>query len=86
MIRTQIYLTEEQRERIARRAADAGVAQAEVVRRILDEGLGIDEGADERVAAVEATSGVLPEAPDWPEWLACVRGGGAEGRLRDLGL
>jgi CubicO group peptidase (beta-lactamase class C family) len=86
MQRTQIYLTDEQRRRIARRAADAGVSQAEVIRRILDEVLGIEGGKDERRAAVLATAGILADAPDWPEWLQRVRGRGADGRLRELGL
>ena len=86
MRRTQIYLTEEQRERLAMRAADAGPSEAEIVRRILDEGLGIDDSGAERVAAVDLTAGILPGAPDWPEWLARVRGAGAERRLEELGL
>lgn len=86
MQRTQIYLTEEQRRRIARRAADAGVSQAEAIRRILDEALGIGEGRDERRAAVLATAGIVADAPDWPEWLRRVRGRGSDGRLRALGL
>lgn len=86
MKRTQIYLTDEQRERIARRAEDAGVSQAEIIRRVLDEALDIDTRDEERVAAVDATAGILPDAPDWPEWLAAVRGGGADRRLRKLGL
>ncbi|MBI4704253.1 MAG: antitoxin [Deltaproteobacteria bacterium] len=86
MKRSQLYLTEEQRARIGRRAEDAGVSQAEVVRQILDEALDIDEGSARRLAAVDATSGILPKAPDWPEWLASVRGRSAGDRLRELGL
>lgn len=86
MHRTQIYLTEEQRNRIAQRAGDAGVSQAEVVRRILDEALGLDDGLDERLAAVDATAGILRGTPDWPEWLSAVRGGNADERLTELGL
>lgn len=86
MRRTNIYLTDEQLRRIARQAEDAGVSQAEIVRRILDVGLGIDQGSAERIAAVEATAGILRDYPDWPEWLARVRGKGADRRLRDLGL
>lgn len=86
MRRMQLYLTEEQRRRIAQRAEDVGVSQAEVVRRILDAGLGIDAGARERVAAVDATAGILAGHPDWPEWLGQVRARPAAERLRDLGL
>jgi predicted DNA-binding protein len=41
MHRTQIYLTDEQRERIGRMAEDRGVSRAEVIRGILDRELGI---------------------------------------------
>jgi hypothetical protein len=85
MKRTQIYLTSEQRRRISGRARDAGVSQAEVIRRILDDALDIGDDVTERVAAVDATAGILRDAPDWPEWLASVRGQGADKRLRKLG-
>lgn len=82
-----MYLTDEQRIRIARRAGDAGVSQAEVIRRILDQALGIDEGRAERLAAVQAAFGICRDYPDWPEWLREVRGeGGADARLKKLGL
>ncbi len=84
--RTQIYLTERQHAEIARQAADLGVSKAEVIRRVLDEALGIDDGAAARVAAIDASAGVLADAPDWPEWLAAVRGAPMETRLEDLGL
>lgn len=86
MRRTQIYLTEEQRRRLARRAADAGASQAEVIRRILDAALGIARRPDERLAAVDETAGLLADYPDWAEWLGGVRGRASAERLRDLGL
>ena len=86
MERTQIYLSKEQRRQIARLAREQGVSQAEVIRRILDRALGFDDGAADRVAAIDATAGVLPDAPDWEEWLADVRGATASGRLSGLGL
>jgi hypothetical protein len=86
MRRTQIYLTDEQRKRIAHRARDAGVSQAEVIRRILDAGLEIDTDVDERLAALRATAGILADYPDWPDWLRQVRAKGADARLRELGL
>ncbi len=82
--RTQVYLTAEQRRLIERRARDAGVSQAEVIRRILDAALDIGDDVAARVALVDATAGVLRDAPDWPEWLATVRGPGADERLRNL--
>jgi hypothetical protein len=84
MHRTQIYITEEQDRRIAARAADAGVSKAEVIRRMLDEGLEIDDGAEARRRAIRATAGVLHDADDWESWLARVRGGGAAERLTRL--
>jgi hypothetical protein len=86
MRRTQLYLTEEQRRRLKRKADDAGASEAEVVRRILDVALGIDDSGAERVAAIDATAGILADAPDWPEWLERVRGRGAAQRLEELGL
>lgn len=85
MRRTQIYITDQQDRLIAARARDAGVPKAEVVRRALDEALGLDDGRDARRRAILATAGVLADAPDWPEWLAEVRGSGADERLRRLG-
>ncbi|MEX1008933.1 MAG: CopG family transcriptional regulator [Acidimicrobiia bacterium] len=86
MERTQIYLSKEQRRQIARLAKDGGVSQAEVVRRILDRALGFDDGAADRIAAIDATAGLLHDAPDWPEWLEDVRGATAAERLTELGL
>lgn len=86
MQRLQLYLTDVQRELIAERARDSDRSQAEVVREILDRGLGIDRGVEEALAAVDATAGMLREAPDWPDWLAAVRARPADERLRELGL
>jgi hypothetical protein len=36
--------------------------------------LGILRGGGDQVAIVNATAGVLAGHPDWPEWLADVRG------------
>jgi len=84
MRRTQIYITEEQERLIAGQAADAGVPKAEVIRRMLDAALGLDTGAAERRNAILATAGMLQGAQDWPEWLAEVRGGGADERVERL--
>ncbi len=84
--RTQIYLTEEQHARITARADDLGVSKAEVIRRVLDAALGIDDGVAVRVAAIDATAGLLADAPDWPQWLESVRGRSAAERLEELGL
>ncbi|MEJ7764732.1 MAG: hypothetical protein WKF86_04500 [Acidimicrobiales bacterium] len=84
MRRTQIYITEEQERLIADQASDAGVPKAEVIRRILDAALGLDTGAAERRRAIVVTAGIMPDADDWPEWLAQVRGSGADDRLARL--
>jgi predicted nucleic acid-binding protein len=84
MHRTQVYLTDVQRRQLARRATDEGISQAEVVRRILDRELGILRGTDDRVAVVEATAGVLADHPDWPQWLADVRGAGSSAPSRPV--
>ena len=64
--RTQIYLTEEQRQRIDRVTASEGIPMAEVIRRALDEYLG--EGDAE--AALSSTFGAAPgaSAPSREDW------------------
>jgi hypothetical protein len=87
MQRTQVYLTDEQRQRLDQRARDLGVPMSEVLRRVLDEGLGITSGRTDRLAAVEETSGALAAEGSWQEYLERVRQpGGADARLRSLGL
>ncbi len=81
-----MYLTNAQRSRLSARARIEGVSEGAVIRRILDEALGLTEDEDARVAAVDETAGVLTDAPDWPDWLREVRGATADGRLRELGL
>lgn len=85
MRRTQIYLTDEQDRLVAARAQDAGMAKAEVIRGLLDAGLGLSDGVEERRRAITETFGILPDAPDWSDWLSEVRGTGADERLRRLG-
>jgi hypothetical protein len=65
--RTQIYLTESQRERIDQVTASEGIAMAEVIRRALDQYLGDDIDADE---ALRSTFGAVPgaTAPSRDEW------------------
>lgn len=84
MNRTQIYLTQKQTEIVAARAADADVSKAAMIRRLLDEALELDDGKQARESAFRATAGVIPDADDWPSWLASVRGAGADARLLKL--
>jgi hypothetical protein len=79
MRRTQLYLTDEQRGKLRS-------SEAEVVRRILARTLGGPNIREQRLAAVEDTAGLLTDAPDWPDWLASVRGKGVDRRLKELGL
>jgi hypothetical protein len=85
MLRTQIYITAEQERRIAARAADAGVSKAEVIRRLLNQGLELDDGTAERRGLIESTAGIVPDADGWETWLQRVRGDGAGARLEQLG-
>lgn len=65
--RTQIYLTDKQRQRIDRVAASEGIPMAEVIRRALDEYLG-EEG--DATAALSSTFGAAPDAsaPSREDW------------------
>ena len=66
--RTQVYLTQEQRERIDEVAARSGQSLAEIVRLALDEYL--EERAPDPDAALKATFGTVPdlEVPSRDEW------------------
>ncbi len=65
--RTQVYLTDDQRQRIDEIARVEGVTLAEVVRRALDAYLSADRDA---AASLAATFGADPGAgaPDRDEW------------------
>ena len=66
-MRTQIYLTDEQRRRIDELAAAEGITMAEIVRRALDGYL--NDQADPEVAA-RATFGAVEDlmVPSRDEW------------------
>lgn len=65
--RTQIYLTDAQRQRIDELAKAEGVTMAEIIRRALD---GYLEDQPDSKAALAATFGAHPEAivPSRDEW------------------
>ncbi len=65
--RTQIYFTEEQRDRIDRAAAARGITMAELVRQAVDEYLSDEIDPAEALAA---TFGAAPEAavPSRDDW------------------
>ncbi len=58
MERTSIYLTEEQQKRLANRASEMGVGRSELIRRLLDEGLGIARRPEFIEQALEASRGI----------------------------
>ena len=65
--RTQVYLTDEQRQRIDRVAASEGLTMAQVIRRALDEYL---DDLPDPDAALDATFGAAPDAaaPSRDSW------------------
>ncbi len=86
MRRTQIYITEEQDQRLADSAKDAGISKAEAIRRILDRALDTGDPEAEAQAIIEATSGIWAGYPGWQEWQRAVRGRSADERLRSTGV
>lgn len=66
-IRTQVYLTIEQRDRIDRIARARGVTMAEIIRTAVDEYVGSD---DDQTAALASTFGADPnlDVPSRDEW------------------
>jgi predicted DNA-binding protein len=66
--RTQVYLTDRQRERIDALAESEGVTMAEVVRRALDAYL--EEECPDPESALNSTFGAAPNAaiPSRDEW------------------
>jgi hypothetical protein len=85
MKRTQIYITEQQDQRLQQLAADRRLPKAAVIRQILDGALETGDTEAEARAAILATAGACADYPDWPEWQRTVRGRTADERLRGLG-
>lgn len=83
MKRTNIYLTEEQDRMIARRARALSISKAEVVRRLLDAGLGIADAVDVE-EALEATFGLWADRSERD--LEDLRSRRESDRLDRLGL
>lgn len=81
MRRTNIYLTDEQRQRLDARARAEGVSRAELVRAVLDRAL--DEGGSDLLesdlAAIDGSFGTMTEA-----FSVERRDGAREDRLRRL--
>ncbi|MGC2192206.1 MAG: ribbon-helix-helix domain-containing protein [Candidatus Dormiibacterota bacterium] len=65
LVRTQIYLTTDQRARLAERCRQQGVPMAELVREAIDLLLGQE---DDREATFGAAKGIRATIPDRSEW------------------
>lgn len=86
MKRTQIYITDEQATQVKQLARSRRTSKAHVIRQILDAAFETGDAEAEARAGILATAGILPEARDWPEWQAAVRGRSASERLVESGL
>jgi hypothetical protein len=58
MQRTNIFLTEEQQRRLERRAGEEGVSKSSLIRRIVDEALGITRISETPENAIRASAGI----------------------------
>ncbi len=88
MYRTQIYLDEDQAQRLDQRAATAGVTRSSMIRQAVEEFLARAEwdAASWRARwrkAVEATAGAAPYLPDGATYVDELREPDAE-RLREF--
>lgn len=70
MKRTQIYLENEQDERLERRARASGRTKSALIREAINRFLAREPAPGELQAALEETAGALPdlEVPDRAEW------------------
>ena len=50
------------------------MSKAELIGQLIDQALDIDGTDDDARTTIERTAGVYADYPDWPEWLASVRG------------
>lgn len=67
MIRTQIYLTERQRDELAAMAKIAGKKQSELIREAVDR-LIADEGHSRMEAVLRNTAGIWKNRTDLPDF------------------
>lgn len=65
MRRTNLYLDDRQTSALDRRARAEGISRAELVRQLIDRGLGgVAEDVDSDLAAIEESFGAVPDS-DW---------------------
>lgn len=69
MVRTQIYLTEEEREGLAEISAQTGRTQSEVIRGAVDRLLDEYRGAD-RLTLLQQARGIWKDREDLPDFEA----------------
>jgi Arc/MetJ-type ribon-helix-helix transcriptional regulator len=69
MVRTQIYLTERQRDELAAIAKTAGKKQSELIREAVDR-LIEEEGRGKREAVLRQAAGIWKERTDLPDFRA----------------
>lgn len=72
MVRTQIYLTKREHERLLRLAARTGRSQSELIRAAVDQWLEQQGGAGRR-QVLEEVAGIWRERTDLPDFAALRR-------------
>ena len=73
MVRTQIYLTEHQRDELAAMARTAGKKQGELIREAVDR-LSDQAGCSRRQAVLREAAGVWKDRTDLPDFEAARAG------------
>ena len=69
MVRTQIYLTDHQREELAAIAKTVGKKQSELIREAVDR-LIDEEGRNRRMAVLSEAAGIWKDREDLPDFRA----------------
>jgi len=64
MQRTNIFLTEQQQERLHQRALEEGVSKSSIIRSILDEALAITHASVSPEQAIRATTAIWADRDD----------------------
>jgi histidinol phosphatase-like PHP family hydrolase len=72
MIRTQIYLTEQERDALGKMAAETGLPQSELIRNAIDHFVALSSDAH-RKAVLDRTAGLWKDRDDLPDFAAIRR-------------